>query len=303
MGPGVVGDIFAPAPLLAPVVSGRDHARAFVEVQTGCDHRCTFCIIPFGRGNSASAPAAAVVAAVRAAVDRGQREAVLTGVDLTSYQGGLGSLVRHILDEVPKLARLRLSSLDPVEIDPLLFELLTTEPRMMPHVHLSLQAGDDMILKRMKRRHSHGQAIELVQRLKAARPAIAIGADIIAGFPTEDDAMFANSLAMVEECDIVFGHIFPFSPRQETPAARMPQILPGVARGRSAALRGAVGVRRAAWLAGLVGTEQHVLVERDGISGHAENFAPVVLSPAAPGSIVTVRIAASDGERLMETAR
>ncbi|MDB5701874.1 MAG: mtaB [Sphingomonadales bacterium] len=302
-GAGRVGDIFAPAPLLAPVVSGRDHARAFVEVQTGCDHRCTFCIIPFGRGNSASAPAAAVIEAIRAAVGRGQQEAVLTGVDLTGFEGGLGLLVQKILKEVPDLARLRLSSLDPVEVDPLLFELLTTEPRMMPHVHLSLQAGNDMILKRMKRRHSRAQAIALVHNLKAARPAIAVGADIIAGFPTEDDAMFANSIALVAECDIVFGHIFPFSPRQGTPAARMPQVLPTVSRSRAAALRGAVSVRKTDWLASLVGTEQRVLVERDGVSGHAENFAPVSIKSAPPGSIVTIRIAATDGERLLESSQ
>ncbi|MDB5715173.1 MAG: mtaB [Sphingomonadales bacterium] len=302
-GLGEVGDIMSPAPLLAPVVSGRDHARAFVEVQTGCDHRCTFCIIPFGRGNSASAPVAAVIEAIRAAVGRGQQEAVLTGVDLTSFEGGLGLLVRQILDEVPDLLRLRLSSLDPVEVDPLLFELLTTEPRMMPHVHLSLQAGDDMILKRMKRRHSRAQAIDLVHELKVARPAIAIGADIIAGFPTEDEAMFANSLALVAECEIVFGHIFPFSPRQGTPAARMPQVPATVAKARAAALRTAVGVRKSDWLASLVGTEQRVLVERDGISGHAENFAPVVIRAAVPGSIVTIRIAATDGERLLESSQ
>jgi threonylcarbamoyladenosine tRNA methylthiotransferase MtaB len=300
-GTGEVGDIFSPAPLLAPVVSGRDHARAFVEVQTGCDHRCTFCIIPFGRGNSASAPASTVVEAIRASVARGQQEAVLTGVDLTSFEGGLGSLVARILKDVPELPRLRLSSLDPVEVDPLLFDLLTTERRMMPHIHLSLQAGDDMILKRMKRRHSRIQAIDLVQRLKTARPDIAIGADIIAGFPTEDDAMFGNSLALIEDCDIVFGHIFPFSSRAGTAAARMPQVLPTLAKSRAAELRAAVTVRKSDWLTSLVGTKQQVLVERDGISGHAENFAPVTIRPARPGSIVTVRIAATDGERLLES--
>jgi threonylcarbamoyladenosine tRNA methylthiotransferase MtaB len=299
-GAGVVGDIFAPAPLIAPVVSGRDHARAFVEVQTGCDHRCTFCIIPFGRGNSASAPASSVVEAIRASVERGQREAVLTGVDLTSYENGLGDLVARILKEVPDLPRLRLSSLDPMEVDPLLFELLTTEPRMMPHVHLSLQAGDDLILKRMKRRHTRAQAVDLVQRLKAVRPEIAVGADIIAGFPTEDETMSANSLALVDDCDVMFGHIFPFSPRAGTPAARMPQVSPPVARSRAAALRAAVRERKARWLASLVGSVQRVLVERDGVSGHAENFANVGLNPTTPGSIVNLRIAATDGERLLE---
>jgi threonylcarbamoyladenosine tRNA methylthiotransferase MtaB len=302
-GAGEVGDIFTVAPLLAPVVSGRDHARAFVEVQTGCDHRCTFCIIPFGRGNSASAPASAVIEAIGAAVARGQQEVILTGVDLTSYEGGLGLLVARILKNVPELPRLRLSSLDPMEVDPLLFELLTTEPRMMPHVHLSLQAGDDMILKRMKRRHSRTHAVDLVQNLRTARPEIAIGADIIAGFPTEDEAMFANSLALVDDCDIVFGHIFPFSPRAGTPAARMPQVSATLARSRAATLRLAVGARKAAWLASLVGSSQKVLVERDGVSGHAENFANVALNPATPGSIITLRIATSDGERLLESAQ
>jgi threonylcarbamoyladenosine tRNA methylthiotransferase MtaB len=302
-GAGEVGDIFTPAPLLAPVVSGRDRARAFVEVQTGCDHRCTFCIIPFGRGNSASAPASAVIEAISAAVARGQQEVILTGVDLTSYEAGLGLLVDRILKHVPQLPRLRLSSLDPMEVDPLLFELLTTEPRMMPHVHLSLQAGDDMILKRMKRRHSRAQAVDLVQSLKTARPEITIGADIIAGFPTEDEAMFANSVAMLDSCDIVFGHIFPFSPRVGTPAARMPQVSPALARSRAATLRLAVSARKSAWLASLIGSSQAVLVERDGVSGHAENFANVALKPATPGSIITLRIAASDGERLLESAQ
>ncbi|CAN5305708.1 tRNA (N(6)-L-threonylcarbamoyladenosine(37)-C(2))-methylthiotransferase MtaB [soil metagenome] len=300
-GSGEVGDIFTPAPLLAPVVSGRDHARAFVEVQTGCDHRCTFCIIPFGRGNSASAPASAVVEAIRSAVERGQQEVILTGVDLTGYEGGLGVLVQTILRQVPDLPRLRLSSLDPVEVDPLLFDLLVNEPRMMPHIHLSLQAGDDMILKRMKRRHSRAQAVDLVAQLKAARPDIAIGADIIAGFPTEDDAMFANGLTLVADCDIVFGHIFPFSPRQGTPAARMPQVPPEIAKARAAKLRAAVSVRKADWLRSMVGSSQTILVERDGISGHAENFASVVCRPARPGSIATVHIAATDGERLLES--
>jgi len=293
-----VSDIFTPLPLAAPVVSGRDHARAFVEVQTGCDHRCTFCIIPFGRGNSASASPDAVVDAIRAAVARGQLEAVLTGVDLTSYADGLGALVERVLSDVPDLVRLRLSSLDPIEIDPQLFNLITTEPRVMPHIHLSLQAGDDMILKRMKRRHSRAQAIDLVTRLKAARPEIAIGADVIAGFPTESDAMFANSRALIDECDIVFGHIFPYSAREGTPAARMPQVAKPVARARAAELRAAVARRTSAWLSGLVGGTLRVLVERDGVSGHAENFAPVTFSPMTPGSIATVHIVSTDGKRL-----
>jgi len=286
----------------APLTSGARHARAFISVQTGCDHRCTFCIIPYGRGDSRSARTADVVAACAEAVDRGQQEVVLTGVDLTSYADagrGLGDLVAAILAQVPALPRLRLSSLDSVEIDPLLEEIITGEPRLMPHLHLSLQSGDDMILKRMKRRHSRTQSVALVQRLKAKRPALAIGADIIAGFPTEDEAMFAHSLALVDDCDLVFGHIFPYSPREGTPAARMPPVRPQIAKERAARLRTAVAQRQDAWLASLVGTTQDVLVELDGLSGHAPNFAPVRLDAlVAPKSITSVRITASDGTRL-----
>jgi len=293
-----VSDIFKPARLGHPVVSGRDHARAFVEVQTGCDHRCTFCVIPYGRGNSASASADEIVAAIQDVVDAGQQEVVLTGVDLTSYDGGLAPLVARILRDVPALPRLRISSLDPSEVDAPLFELLAYEPRIMPHVHLSLQAGDDMILKRMKRRHLRSQAVDLVGRLKKARPEIAIGADIIAGFPTEDEAMFANSAALIDDCDIVFGHIFPYSPRPGTPAARMPQVPGNIARARAAILREKAAARRKTWLATLVGTRQQVLVERDGVSGHAPNFAPVRFAPQTPGSIGLIEVASSDGEKL-----
>ena len=257
------------------------HARAFVEVQNGCDHACTFCIIPQGRGASRSIPAGLVIDRISRLVDGGFNEVVLTGVDLTSYgpdlpgAPSLGMLVERILRHVPGLARLRLSSLDSVEIDDRLFDLVTGEPRLMPHLHLSLQAGDDMILKRMKRRHSRAQAIDIVARLKAARPEIAIGADLIAGFPTETDAMFENSLRLIDECDIVFGHIFPYSPRAGTPAARMPQVDPVVAKARAKLLREASETRRTAWLEGLVGTVQNVLIECDGRSGHAENFAQV----------------------------
>jgi threonylcarbamoyladenosine tRNA methylthiotransferase MtaB len=227
---------------------------------------------------------------------------VLTGVDLTSFADGdktLGDLVAAILARVPTLPRLRLSSLDSVEIDPLLEEIITGEPRLMPHLHLSLQAGDDMILKRMKRRHSRAQAIALVRRLKANRPELAIGADIIAGFPTETDEMFRNSLALVEDADIVFGHIFPYSPRHGTPAARMPQVAASVAKDRAARLRAAVAMRKSAWLDGLVGTVQNVLVELDGVSGHAGNFANVVVEvPVEPKQILPTLITASDGARL-----
>ena len=259
------------------------HARALVEVQNGCDHRCTFCAIPFGRGDSRSVPAGAVVERVAALVDAGHNEVVLTGVDLTSYGADLpgtptlGALVERILKLVPALPRLRLSSLDGIEIDDRLFALLTQETRVMPHVHLSLQAGDDMILKRMKRRHNRAQSVALVGRLKAARPDIAIGADLIAGFPTEDDAMFACTHALIADCDIVHAHIFPYSPRSGTPAARMPQVAPPVVKDRAARLRARAAEQRAAWLRTLVGTEQRVLVEAPGTRGHAENFAEVTL--------------------------
>jgi threonylcarbamoyladenosine tRNA methylthiotransferase MtaB len=297
-GTSSVADIFATLPRPAPVVSGAAHARAFVEIQTGCDHRCTFCIIPFGRGNSASATPDALVEAVRSVVAKGQQEVILTGVDLTSYAGGLAPVVRRILTDVPDLPRLRLSSLDPAEVDAPLFDLLTSEPRIMPHVHLSLQAGDDMILKRMKRRHSRAQAVDLVARLKAVRPEIAIGADLIAGFPTESDAMAANGRALVDACDIVFAHVFPYSPRPGTPAARMPQVSPAVARARAADLRAAAGQRKAHWLQTLVGSTQHVLVERSGTSGHAGNFATIRFNPLEPGSIAALRVTSSDGDRL-----
>ena len=292
-----------------PAVSGADHARAFIEVQNGCDHRCTFCIIPYGRGDSRSVPAGAVIEAVQKAVERGQQEVILTGVDLTSYGPDLpgaptlGSLVERIFRHVPALPRLRLSSLDSVEIDPLLEELIVGEPRLMPHVHLSLQHGDDMILKRMKRRHSRAQAVALVERLKARRPEIAVGADIIAGFPTEDEAMFANSLALLDDCDIVFGHVFPFSPRPGTPAARMPQLDRALVRERAAKLRGAAEARKACWLQSLVGTRQHALIELDGRSGHAANFASVTLEQRLPasnmrGTMIDIFITGSDGRTL-----
>ena len=292
----LVQDIMAvrqTAPHLA--VSFSAHVRAFVEVQNGCDHRCTFCAIPFGRGNSRSVPAGAVIERVQALVEAGHREIVLTGVDLTSYgpdlpgAPSLGQLVERVLAH-SGVDRLRLSSLDGIEIDERLFALLTQERRVLPHIHLSLQAGDDMILKRMKRRHSRAQSVELVARLKAARPEIAIGADLIAGFPTENEAMAANTLALIDDCDIVHAHIFPYSPRAGTPAARMPQVAPGVAKARAAALRERAAARRAHWLRDMVGTTQRVLVERPGERGHAENFAEVMLPQSDIGSVQQVKI-------------
>lgn len=287
-------------------------ARALVAVQNGCDHACTFCAIPAGRGPGRSVPAGAVVEQVAGLVAAGHREVVLTGVDLTSYghdlpgaptrRQTLGSLVERVLRLVPGLPRLRLSSLDSVEIDPLLIELVTGEARVAPHVHLSLQAGSDLILKRMKRRHSRREAIALVERLKAARPAIAIGADLIAGFPTEDEAMAADSLALIDDCDIVHAHVFPYSPREGTPAARMPQVAPAVARIRAARLRSAADVRRAGWLAGLVGSVQEVLVEKSGDRGRAGNFAEVRLEGRVePGWLVKARITGATDTHLLGT--
>ncbi|MDO7836057.1 tRNA (N(6)-L-threonylcarbamoyladenosine(37)-C(2))-methylthiotransferase MtaB [Sphingobium sp. HBC34] len=302
-----VSDIMAvrdTAPHMASAFA--DHARAFLEVQNGCDHRCTFCIIPYGRGNSRSVPAGAVVDKARQLVDAGYKEIVLTGVDVTSYgpdlpgSPSLGLLIERMLKGVPDLPRLRLSSIDSVEIDDRLFDLIAHEPRMMPHLHLSLQAGDDMILKRMKRRHSRADAIAIVERMKAARPDISIGADIIAGFPTEDDAMFANSLGLIAECAIVHGHIFPYSPRAGTPAARMPQVDRATIKARAARLRNACATRRDAWLRSLIGTVQSVLVERSGLSGHAENFAPVrFMTAQAPSSIVRAPITALENGTLI----
>jgi len=274
--------------LPAPASTG--HARALVEVQNGCDHACTFCIIPQGRGASRSMPAGGVIERVAALVAAGHQEVVLTGVDLTSYGPDLpgaptlGMLVERILTHVPALARLRLSSLDSVEIDERLFELIVGEPRVAPHLHLSLQAGSDLILKRMKRRHLRAQSVALVNAIKARRD-VAIGADLIAGFPTEDEAMAADTLALLDDCDIVHAHIFPYSPRAGTPAARMPQVGAAVARARAAVLREAAARRKRSWLSGLVGTTQQVLVEKPGDRGHAGNFAEVRFPPFVPSDV------------------
>ena len=286
----------------SPALSGADHARAFLGVQTGCSHSCTFCATVMARGTARSASVEAVVESARIALDRGQCEIVLTGVDLASYGDDSGTMLAALVEALlclPDLRRLRLSSLDPNRIDAALFALLTQEARVMPHVHLSLQAGDDMVLTRMKRRHRRAEVVDLVARLKAARPGLAIGADLIAGFPTEDDAMFANSLALIDDCDIVFGHIFPYSARAGTPAARMPQVGRSIARDRAAILREANARRRHLWMDEQVGEMTNMLVERDGLTGHGENFASLTLGKAAtPGAIVPVRIGARDGDRL-----
>ncbi len=277
------------APPLAPA-----RTRAFVAVQNGCDHACTFCVIPQGRGASRSLPVADVLREVESHLAAGAREVVLTGVDLTSWghdlpdEPRLGALVEAILAAFPALPRLRLSSVDGVEIDPVLFDLLAHEPRVMPHLHLSLQHGADLILKRMKRRHARADAVELVARLKALRPGIAVGADLIAGFPTEDEAHHATNLAIIDELDIVHAHIFPYSARPGTPAARMPQVEREVVKARAAALRERAAARRSRWLAGLVGETMPVLAERDG-TGYAPHYARVALPHGtAAGEIIEV---------------
>ena len=269
--------------------------RAFIGVQNGCDHACTFCSIPSGRGTSRSDSIATVLRAVGARLAEGTKEVVLTGVDLTSWghdlpgEPRLGALVTAILDTFPQLPRLRLSSVDGIEIDEALFELIAGEPRIMPHLHLSLQHGSDLILKRMKRRHNRTHAIDLVAQLKNRRPEIAIGADLIAGFPTEADAHHADNLSIVAECGIVHGHIFPYSPRDGTPAARMPQVDRPTIKARAAELREAVRATRDNWLKGLLGGEYEVLAERDG-SGYTPHFARVALPEGtAPGTIQTIR--------------
>lgn len=268
--------------------------RAFVTVQNGCDHACTFCIIPQGRGPSRSLTIAHVLREVGHHLDRGASELVLTGVDVTSWghdlpgNPPLGALVAAILSTFPDLPRLRMSSLDGIEIDPLLFDLFAGEDRLMPHLHLSLQHGHDLILKRMRRRHLRADAVDLVTRLKAARPEIAIGADLIAGFPTESNAMHEANLSIIHELDIVHGHIFPYSSREGTPAARMPQMRREIIKKRAADLRAAVSMRRAAWLDSLTGQPHSVLAERDG-TGYTPHFARLRLpAGTAAGALVTI---------------
>lgn len=307
-GAAVVNDIFALPETAHHFVAGavdsiEGHTRAFVEVQNGCDHRCTFCIIPFGRGPSRSAPAGDVVAQIRKLIGNGYREAVLTGVDLTSWghdlpgQPSLGRLVKQILKLVPELERLRLSSIDCIEADEDLFEAFANEPRLMPHLHLSLQAGDDMILKRMKRRHSRDEAIAICARLRSVRPDIVFGADLIAGFPTETEEMFARTLALADDCGLTHLHVFPFSPRTGTPAARMPQLARDVVKARAATLREKGGQRLRQHLDAQVGRTLTLLAERGGI-GRAEDFTPVKIVGAEPGRMISVTISGHDGERL-----
>jgi threonylcarbamoyladenosine tRNA methylthiotransferase MtaB len=302
-----VADIFEARETAHHLVDGlTDRARAYVEVQNGCDHRCTFCVIPYGRGNSRSAPAGEVVEQVRRLVERGYREVVVTGVDITSWGSDLpgaptlGQLAGRILRLVPELARLRLSSIDAAEIDPDLMRLVAEEPRLMPHLHLSLQAGDDMILKRMKRRHSRADALRLIEQVRAVRPDVAFGADLIAGFPTETDEMFENTLSLVDEAGLSFLHVFPFSPRPGTPAARMPQVDRAVVKDRARRLREAGDRALDRHLDRQVGRTVSCLVEREGLA-RAEDFTEVGFQGAAePGRIVRLTVAGHDGKRALE---
>jgi threonylcarbamoyladenosine tRNA methylthiotransferase MtaB len=301
-----VADIMAVTDMAPHLVEGyqRGLPRVFVQVQNGCDHRCTFCIIPYGRGNSRSVAMGAVVDQVRTLVEAGHAEIVLTGVDLTSYGADLpgapklGTLTKQILRHVPDLKRLRISSIDSIEADRDLLDAIATDERLMPHLHLSLQAGDDMILKRMKRRHSRKDAIEFCAQVRRLRPDIAFGADIIAGFPTETEEMFSRSCDLVDECDLTFLHVFPYSPRPGTPAAKMPQVKGPVVKERARRLRetGDVALKRR--LASEVGRTRQVLIESE-TQGRTEHFMPVAIAGGVAGEVRALTIIGHDGGRLV----
>ena len=308
--PVAVNDIMSvreTAPHLIAGFEGR--ARAFVQVQNGCDHRCTFCIIPYGRGNSRSVPLGEIVNQARTLVEAGYQELVLTGVDLSAYGSdlpgapSLGQAVRRLLTAVPELARLRLSSIDPAEIDEDIKQLIAHEPRLMPHIHLSVQAGDDLILKRMKRRHNRADILRVCAELRALRPDIAFGADLIAGFPTESEEMFANSLGIIEQAGLSWLHVFPYSPREGTPAARMPQLPRGLIRERAARLRNAGESAARQFLDSQLNKVQSILVEKAD-SGRSAHYAPVRLSgaPAKPGTVLAARAERRDGQILIVEA-
>jgi threonylcarbamoyladenosine tRNA methylthiotransferase MtaB len=300
-----VADIMAVREMAPHLLDGfqKGLPRVFVQVQNGCDHRCTFCIIPFGRGNSRSVPMGAVVSQVRALVERGHAEIVLTGVDLTSYGADLpgtpklGTLTKQILRHVPELKRLRISSIDQVEVDRDLLDVIADDERLMPHLHLSLQSGDDLILKRMKRRHSRGQAIQFCAQVRRLRPDIALGADIIAGFPTESEEMFKRSLDLVEECDLTFLHVFPYSPRPGTPAARMPQVSGKRIKDRAKRLRMAGEAALQRRLTSETGATRQVLIESVR-QGRTEHFLPVAISGETPGAVRALTVIGNDGTRL-----
>ncbi|MCK1662195.1 tRNA (N(6)-L-threonylcarbamoyladenosine(37)-C(2))-methylthiotransferase MtaB [Bradyrhizobium sp. 151] len=300
-----VSDIMAVKEMAPHLIDGFASGlpRVFVQVQNGCDHRCTFCIIPFGRGNSRSVPMGAMVDQVRALAERGHAEIVLTGVDLTSYGTDLpgtpklGMLTKQILRHVPELRRLRISSIDSIEADSDLLDAIAEDSRLMPHLHLSLQSGDDMILKRMKRRHTRGDAIAFCDQVRRLRPDIALGADIIAGFPTETEEMFSRSLDLVEQCGLTFLHVFPYSPRPGTPAARMPQVAGGAIKERAKRLRSAGETALLQRLQAEIGATREVLIESDG-QGRTEHYLPVAIAGERVGSVVSLRIAGRDGARL-----
>jgi threonylcarbamoyladenosine tRNA methylthiotransferase MtaB len=282
--------------------------RVFVQVQNGCDHRCTFCIIPYGRGNSRSVPMGAVVDQVRALTERGHAEIVLTGVDLTSYGADLpgapklGQLTKQILRHVPDLKRLRISSIDQVEVDRDLLDVIADDERLMPHLHLSLQSGDDLILKRMKRRHSRTDAIAFCAQVRRLRPDIAFGADIIAGFPTETEEMFVRSQDLVAACGLTFLHVFPYSPRPGTPAARMPQVNGTAIKERAKRLRAAGEAALQKRLASEIGATRQVLIE-SATQGRTEHFMPVAISGETPGAVLAMTMAGHDGARLTPNCR
>jgi len=300
-----VTDIMAVKAMAPHLVDGFQNGlpRAFVQVQNGCDHRCTFCIIPFGRGNSRSVPMGAVVEQVRRLVAHGHAEIVLTGVDLTSYGTDLpaapklGMLVKQILRHVPELRRLRISSIDSIEADADLLDAIAGDQRLMPHLHLSLQAGDDLILKRMKRRHVRADAIAFCAQVRRLRPDIALGADLIAGFPTETEEMFARSLDLVEDCGLSFLHVFPYSPRPGTPAARMPQVAGAVIKDRARRLRAAGAAVLQRRLTSEIGSVREVLIE-SATQGRTEHFLPVAIAGERPGAVKQLAIAGSDAMRL-----
>ncbi len=304
----LVNDIMSVKDTALHLISGFEgKTRSFVQVQNGCDHRCTFCRIPYGRGNSRSVPVGDIVQQVRLLVQNGYKEVVLTGVDITSYgqnlpgKPTLGQVVKRLLALVPDLPRLRLSSLDPVEVDADVLSLIAIEPRFMPHIHLSLQAGDNMILKRMKRRHLREDVIALCQKLRSLRGNIAFGADIIAGFPTETEEMFQNSLSIIEECNLAYLHVFPFSPHPETPASRMPQVPGAIIKERASKLRevGERSLRR--FLESQLGRQENILMETESV-GHTETFAPTKIitnTGLTPGEIVTKTITSVESNTLI----
>lgn len=303
----LVNDIMSVKETAGHLIEGLDkRARAYLQIQNGCNHRCTFCIIPFGRGNARSVPAGVVIDNIKKIVDHGTNEVVLTGVDITSWgedlpgKPPLGYLIDLILKQCPDLPRLRLSSVDSIEIDPLLQEIITSEKRFMPHLHLSLQSGDNMILKRMKRRHSRDQAMQMIQDLRSKRPDIIFGADIIAGFPTETEEMFQNSADFLRDAPITYGHIFPFSPRQGTPAAKMPQVEKSIIKQRSKILRNICQENNKIFMDSLIGSTQYVIIE-EGHKGRCENFALIPLENQGHlvGSLHEIQLVEADDGSLM----